>query len=152
MLQRIQTFFLLLALGCMSAFFFFPVARIILPDSEILSFHFNGIEGNHNIAGTYSTLPYMILLIIITLLSLITIFLYKKRMLQIRLCIFNIILMLGFIGLSYYYVTDIVKELHADQNYTILMVFPLAAAILSFLALRAIGRDEALVRSVDRLR
>ncbi|MDD2382096.1 MAG: DUF4293 family protein [Mariniphaga sp.] len=32
------------------------------------------------------------------------------------------------------------------------MIFPLLAVVLDYLAIRAIGKDEVLVRSMDRIR
>ena len=39
-----------------------------------------------------------------------------------------------------------------DFVYKLPIVFPVINIILTYLAIRAIGRDEALVRSLDRLR
>ena len=73
-------------------------------------------------------------------------------MLQIRLCIVNTVLLLGMQGLLYYYVTAVSKLLPANPNYNIIFIFPLVSAILTFLALRSIAKDEALIRSLERLR
>jgi hypothetical protein len=37
-------------------------------------------------------------------------------------------------------------------SFNIAVVFPLIAIILDYLAIRNIGKDEALVRSIDRIR
>jgi hypothetical protein len=36
--------------------------------------------------------------------------------------------------------------------FKVTVVFPVVAAILDFLAIRALGKDEALVRSLNRIR
>ena len=100
----------------------------------------------------YSTWPLLVILIILFALTFITIFLYKRRMIQIRLCIINTVLLVGMQGLLYYYVLAVSKLLPAHPNYSIIFIFPLVSAILSFLALRAIAKDEALIRSLERLR
>lgn len=54
---------------------------------------------------------------------------------------------------GYFYFATTIQE---TEEYTkqILLVFalPLVNIILTYLAIRAIGKDEALVRSLDRLR
>jgi hypothetical protein len=95
-------------------------------------------------------------LIIIISTSIITliasILLYKRRMLQIKVCIISIVLLLGIQGLIYYYISVSKQQLGAQFSFSIVFVFPIIAAILTYLAIRAIAKDEALVRSMDRLR
>jgi len=100
----------------------------------------------------YSLLPMMIMISIINLTTLSSIFLYKRRMLQIRFNIFNIIVQLGSIGIMFYYLSNATKQMGVDYNTKILIVLPIVAAIFTFLAVRAIAKDEALVRSISRLR
>ena len=74
-------------------------------------------------------------------------------MLQIRLSIFNIVLMIGF----YLYFGFIIFKLHPVeslqfQKVGVGIIMPIIAVILTVLAIRKIGADEALVRSLDRLR
>ena len=101
----------------------------------------------------YPTWGLFALAIVISLLALLTIFLFKKRILQIRLCVFNAILMLGFYGLFAFFCwnLDNQKEIFS-LNLKIALSFPLVSLILDYLAIRNIGADEALVRSLDRLR
>ncbi|MCK5170207.1 MAG: DUF4293 domain-containing protein, partial [Bacteroidales bacterium] len=86
------------------------------------------------------------------LISFISIFLYKKRIIQMRINSFNIILMIGYLGLNYYYIQNFSKQLDGVVSYEITTIFPFVAAILTYLAIRAIGKDEALIRSMDRIR
>lgn len=69
-----------------------------------------------------------------------------------RLNSFNIILMIGYLGLNYYYIQNFSKQLDGVVSYEITTIFPFVAAILTYLAIRAIGKDEALIRSMDRIR
>ena len=87
---------------------------------------------------------------------LVNIFLFKRRMLQIRLCAVELVLLLGsvaFIGIYYYLSTRMVSqaEFHT-QGFRIAAVFPLVALVLDYLAMRAIFKDELLVKSLDRIR
>ncbi len=153
MIQRIQTVYLLLALSFGIAILFMTQIEFTGPNG-IYELTYQGInnvnaaEVGLNIKATALS----ILLFLVPLITLISIFLFKKRILQIRLCVLNIVLSLGTIALIYYFGMVGVKELHAELQYKISMIFPFAEAILLFLAIRGIGRDEALIRSMDRIR
>jgi 4-amino-4-deoxy-L-arabinose transferase-like glycosyltransferase len=153
MIQRIQTLFLLGSLVCTGLFFFLPFGTLINKDLTETAILITGVSF-HNGANTvaYPMLPLLIMFIIINLITLTSIFLFKKRMLQIRLSIFNAIIQLGSFGMLFFYLADISKKSGLDYNTGILVILPVVAAILSFLAMRAIAKDEALVRSVSRLR
>lgn len=98
------------------------------------------------------TWPLLILTILTIVIALVTIFFYKKRMIQIRLSVFNFILLVGLEGLWGYYMYQVKSALNVPANFSIIDVFPLVAAFFTFMALRRIARDEAIVRSMDRLR
>ncbi len=94
-----------------------------------------------------------VIVALIALLSLFTIFLYKKRILQIRICIFNAVLMLGFYAFFGYMAYQINQQIpNLDFTVRIVLAFPLISLILDYLAIRNIGADETLVRSLERLR
>jgi len=69
-----------------------------------------------------------------------------------RINLINIILMIGYLGLNYYYIQSFTNQLNGVVSYKITVIFPVVAAILTYLAIRAIGKDEALIRSMDRIR
>jgi 4-amino-4-deoxy-L-arabinose transferase-like glycosyltransferase len=153
MIQRIQTLFLLGSLVCTSLFFFLPFGHLITKDLTEIAIIITGVsfpKGESVLA--YPMLPLLIMFIIINLITLASIFLFKKRMLQIRLSIFNAIVQLGSFGMLFFYLADISKKSGLDYSTGILVILPVVAAILSFLAMRAIAKDEALVRSISRLR
>jgi hypothetical protein len=105
-----------------------------------------------------STFPITILTVITGLVSFINIFLYSARNRQMRLCIFNMLLLLGLTGIIYYYFIFIKKQILgsglviADHTFKIAAIFPILSIILTYMAFRAIRRDELLVRSYERLR
>ena len=153
MLQRIQTVYLLIIVGLMVATLFLPLA-ILQAGDQFYSFDTTGVS-------TVTAEPELVypmwglfaLTAVISILALVTIFLFKKRILQIRLCVFNAILMLGFYGLFAFFVWMLEGELtDIALNLKIALSFPVIALILDYLAIRNIGADEALVRSLDRLR
>jgi len=60
--------------------------------------------------------------------------------------------MVGSIILLWYNISSFAKNNDAQIFYNIPMVIPIVTIILSYLAIRAIGKDEALIRSIDRIR
>jgi len=154
MIQRIQSVYLLAVVILISMFFFFPFASFLL-EQDMSVFHIS-IKGLIPDAGEQKTLlkviPLIILLIVIIVLTLVTIFLYKRRMFQIRFSIAIIVFLLGLQGLLYYYISVSSHMLGSKTSYSIIFVFPIISAILSYLAIRGIAKDEALIRSLDRLR
>lgn len=155
MIQRIQTLYLLLAAALMSLTLFLPLATIWQGDHEVVvkTWFADGT------VGFKAPLPlYLgIILSIATALPLVTIFLYKKRMAQIRLCVSEIVLLIGsaaFIALYCYRMCDVLAELMQELNFTLgfAALMPVVAIIPMALAIRGIARDEALVRSLDRIR
>ena len=155
MIQRIQTLYLLLATVLMSLTLFLPLATIVQGGNELVLKAFT-IDGT---LGFETTLPLYLglLLVLPTLLPLVTLFLYKKRLLQIRLCVSEIVLLVGsilFIALYCYRLCDVLSEVMKDLVFTlgIASLMPVVAIVPIVLAIRGIARDEALVRSLDRIR
>ena len=152
MIQRIQTVYLLVVTILLGSIFLFPFAELLSSDGQLFIFNFNGLS-IENEEGLYLlTIPTIILLAVTVLISFSSIFLYKKRIIQMRMNSFNIILMIGYVGLNYYYIHNFSGQLDGVVSYQVIAVFPLVAAILTYLAIRSIGKDEALIRSVDRIR
>ena len=154
MVQRIQTVYLLIIVALTTATLFMPLASVRMNDI-FFSFNASGLNTLTKPSElVYPTWALMALTAVIALIACITIFLYKNRMLQIRLCVFNAILLLGFYGLFTFFllkIVDLTDSIHAG-NMRIALVFPLICLILDYLAIRNIGADEMLVRSLDRLR
>ncbi|MCQ2368968.1 MAG: DUF4293 domain-containing protein [Paludibacteraceae bacterium] len=98
------------------------------------------------------TVPYSALIVIMPCVSLASIFLYKKRVLQMRLNSFNIIIMILTALLCVFYLYIQRKSTNAEIAILLPAVILPVNIILSYLAIRAIGKDEVLVRSLDRLR
>ncbi len=109
-------------------------------------------------AKLLTSFPITILTVIIGLVSFINIFFYTARNRQMRICIFNILLLLGLSGLLYFYFTFIKKQIIGsglvivDHTFKIAVILPVLSIILTYMAFRSIRRDELLVRSYERLR
>ena len=137
-----------------AAMLFMPLATIQL-DGLLYSLDTSGLNTMTTPSElVYSAWALMALPAVISIAALTAIFLYKKRIKQIRICVFNAILLIGFYGLFAFILWKIFG-LAGDfrvSNVRIALTFPLISLILSYLAIRSIGADEMLVKSLDRLR
>lgn len=155
MIQRIQSFYLLVVVVLSTITLFSPVAGLQQESTAMIyELNFRGLfaleTGGHIfVANTWVMTAISVL---IPLIAFITLFLFKKRMLQIRLTIFNLVLMAGYYGLLFIYLWQYGKSLEAKLFLEVVSAFPLVNIVLSVLALRAIGKDEALIKSLNRLR
>jgi len=154
MIQRIQSIYLLLVLILGVLCFFIPYATFYVSGLNVASIVANGVVFNQYAAVSASI--NMTLLVIITfaiiLLTLIIIFLYKKRILQLKLIKLNMVFVIGsFISMFLY--ADIIKTaINADLKYYFAAAFPIISLVLLYLAHEAIKKDEELVKAADRLR
>jgi len=147
MIQRIQTIFIFLAAVLTAALLKLKFADLLVGD-KLYQFTARGIISGEEIK--YNGWPVMGFIGLITLIHLIVIFLYKKRILQIRILGFSIILLLGLTGVLFYFMYAGFDQI--SVVFKIPMAFPLIAVILDYLAIRSIGKDEALIRSLNRIR
>ena len=135
MLQRIQIFYLFLSALCSGVLYF------ILPLSIIELKPYFAQERPEFLA----------LFIASTLLSVIAIFKFKSRQTQFVLGRVNILLNLILLGLFIYRLFNLPAEfLNFEKGPA--MFLPIISVVLLALANKAIKKDEALVKSVDRLR
>ncbi len=150
MIQRIQSVYLFAVTILMVVCMCNPVGSVIVGENEISEFSNLCITTVQGVKD-YAPWALFVLLLLVAVLSFTTIFLFKKRMLQIRLTIFSSILLVG------YYVTLVVfiTMMLSDETSFVpswMVCLPFAALVLNWLAIRSIGADEALVKAYDRLR
>lgn len=151
MIQRVQTIYLILAEILLTAMFFLPLAQMITPEGESFVLTWNGIQSSESqlVLNAY---PLAILLSAILILNMVIIFLYKNRVMQMRICIYNILLMAGALVMIWFYSYQAGKEFQVEKFFKIPALFPIMAAFLTFLAFRSIRKDELLIKSIDRIR
>lgn len=147
MIQRIQTVYLLLAGLLTASLYFLDFAELVI-DDELFVFNILGISSGENII--FNGLPILAFTGLIVVLHFVIIFMYKKRVRQMRITTFTILLLLGLTGVMFYFSYFAFEG--ASVAYKIPMAFPLVAVILDYLAIRGIGKDEALIRSMNRIR
>ncbi len=137
MWQRLQTLFLAIATGLVVAMFF-----------SIKSFTV-GPAGVHVDEVKYvQFVPYLVLLIVVTILQLIALFTFNVRILQMRTAVLAALILIAlqaWIAVDYFTADDL-------RIFRYTAVFPLVAAILDAIAARYILRDQLVVESITRLR
>ena len=147
MIQRIQSVYLLIVTGLLIAALCLPVGSFIDPTgAHVFKPLRIAMEG-----GYQYTWGLFCILLLSVIIAFATIFLFKNRMLQIRMTIFNSLLLVGYyIALGAFYWALKGDFAAFDMHFAI--CFPLVGIILNYLAIRDIGRDEVMVRAADRLR
>ena len=149
MIQRIQSIYLLVVTILMVICMCSSVGSIITSTNEISEF------GNLFITlpdGTKDYAPWalFVILLVVAVLAFGTIFLFKKRMLQIRLTIFSTVVLIGYYLALVAYIFMLAEDTSFTPSWTICL--PFVGIILNWVAIRGIGADEALVKAYDRLR
>lgn len=162
MIQRIQTLFLVIALGAIAGCFFIPF------------WTYNGIDGSYSFEVTLfavkyiqgsaqnvfintepvKTLPILVIICVNAILVIAGMFYYKNRLTQIKINNYNIFLTLIFIGTIYLWIPYMVDERvpTATASWQYGLILPLITFLALILANRFIKKDEKLVKSADRLR
>jgi hypothetical protein len=151
MIQRIQSVFLFVSLCFLAPMFFMPSASLISNGGEIYTFNLTGFSqtGQEETVHVSRQISLMLFGILICVLNFITIFMYRRRVLQLRLCIYNIILIIGLLGVMLYVIHVTPKD---TVHFSLPIVFPVVSGILHYLAFRGIRRDELMVQALNRLR
>lgn len=155
MIQRIQTLYLLGVVVLTTLMIFLPLAYFV-GGEETFNLYGYGLRSVASGEMYKSTIILTITLVAAALLPLVNIFLYKRRMTQVRYCIVEFVLLVGaviMLAVHYYLFYRVFADFdfHA-QGMKVTMLLPVAALFLNCLAMRAIAADEVLVRSVDRIR
>lgn len=166
MIQRIQSIYLFLTTALMAVFLFLPIAQFDTTDG-IYSFTAQGISTveamttpvQDSAAAVTQTSVFtptwgvFVLGTVIAVLSFITIFLYKNRPTQARICMINAFFLVTFYIVIFLSGYTFREDLSASNiSWTAYIVMPFVALILDILAYKAINKDERLVRSLDRIR
>jgi peptidoglycan/LPS O-acetylase OafA/YrhL len=136
MIQRIQSIYLLIVVLLTA------VAPFFLP-----------IWSTEEGTSIFALDQYMVMTFFMAsaLLALLTIFMFKKRKLQFVLGRLNIILNFILLGFFVYWSLSVPGEMQISEK-GIGMLIPVLSIVFLVLANKAVKKDEALVKSADRLR
>ena len=137
MIQRIQTIWLLLAAVCV--FLTLKFSTYVGTNKDLIPSSFlNGI----------ATFPLIFVTLAVGILTLITIFLYKNRKLQLRLTILAVLLEAGLIFLYYKEIQTFIGK----GTFSIYAILHVGVVVFLILAARGINSDNKLIKDSNRLR
>ena len=157
MIQRIQTIYLLVAAICSVVCLSLPLGRYV--DDGLLTAKLYNLcimqMGGAEHVFSFAAVPLFVILLLVVVISLYTIFMYRNRKLQMRLCSFSSLLVIG-----WYIVYAVLAKLWGGSIDVTSLSFapgvgaalPAVALIFNLMARRAINADEKLVRAADRIR
>lgn len=86
------------------------------------------------------------------LLNVVSLFLYRRRRLQMRLVGVSAGVELGVCAMLVYVSFQVSGAMGSTMHFHLRWLLPVAAAVLDFLAYRRIRYDDMLLRSLERLR
>lgn len=162
MIQRKQSLYLFLVTILCALPLIFPLANFALEVPLEASSIGNSDGGVYTVWGLAfehgepATAYYHgILAILATLLPALSIFLYKKRELQMRLCVVEGIFILGLIGfeiIGYYKLVSALAMSPYVIDFSYVAVAPLLAIFFVVMAYKGVLRDIVLLRNADRIR
>lgn len=151
MFQRIQTLWMLLSLIAMVTFSFINIFSFPIFGKEISAsvydLTFGGLHNFVNYFDFWGSWILGILTYMYMVLVAVSLFLFKKRILQARILTFSTILLVFLIGIVIYVYFKLKYASYGFGN-----IFSFLPVVFNILAIRGIYFDEALVRSMNRLR
>ena len=135
MIQRIQSLYLLAVAALMTAAIFTPLAYFAAGVEEYKLYAFS-LQGAQE---SYSTIYMGIIVALAAIIPAVNIFLFKNRLLQIRLCAVELMLLVGsaiFMAIYYFLSNRMFSQLEfSAHGFHIAIIFPLIALVLDYLAL-----------------
>lgn len=150
-IQRWQSVYLLIAAILMACYAFFPIAgtdsiELSLSGCEYVSSGVSNVV-DADVLQEVLMWPFLSLTILISALSLVSIFKFKNLKLQKTLCsvciVLTVVLMASLVVLLYG---------QTDINFYYSNLLPLLAVVAYVLAIRGISKDQKTLSSYDRLR
>ena len=156
MIQRIQTLYMSIVVVASMSLFYFPITKYLNDVRGTYVFFITGVKYMIDPPITVNfwlTFPLLLLVVISLFLILAAIFLYKKRSLQLWFVNISFLLHVALIILVFfYYIGHFESMFNTNPSYQFGIFIPLVSLVCIILASRAIRKDEALVKSADRLR
>jgi len=146
MIQRIQSIYLLIVTGLLIAAMCLPVGQFIASDG-VTAYVFKPLGVTLTEDAFQSTWGLFGILFLSTVVAFCTIFLFRNRMLQVR------ILLIGYYAAFFVFMFMLKDDLDA-MTFQLgwALCLPAISIILNYLSFRAIYRDEVMVKAADRLR
>ena len=110
-------------------------------------------------SGLVAIWPLSVLAAVVLAVAVVSIFLFKNRVLQMRVVAVGFLLNVVYVFLVFFWAVDSFDEAvrnllkcSLEMSYSVATWTPCVSIVMLLLAQRAIKRDEAKVRAADRLR
>lgn len=156
MIQRKQTIFLLLAIIAYLFCLFLPIAGYEPKGMgvEIALYNLGVVDANEGIRLKEICIPFCLLLSVSTILSAVTIFLFKNRSLQSTLCSMALLFTVLWIVDYVLFFAGIIAIPGVEGKFEVHFAacLPIVSIVLLAMAKKGINDDERLVRAADRIR
>lgn len=180
MIQRIQSFWLVLAACCIALCFMFPVAQYQLsipstqqtvearldliaksnPDMLVQMQNIEPVVTFSQRDSGFQTWLLIVVAALVGVMTLLCIFMYSNRVRQMRMVAVAFLLNVAYVFLLFFWAVDafgknVVQYFHCGDlqvTWYIGAYAPIVSLVFLILAHRGIKKDEATVRAADRLR
>ena len=156
MKQRQQTLFLLVAVILSALCRVLPV-RSGEPKgmgADSLVYNLGVVMGDGGLAVSTTCIPLFVLLSVTAILSLVTIFLYKNRKVQMSICknamLLNVLWLIDYVLILFGIIP--IPEIEGKVSIEFAACLPIVSIILLAMAYKGINDDEKLVKAADRIR
>lgn len=151
MIQRIQSLYFLFAAILAFVMYLFPLVNYS-GESLNLQLFVCHIEGDESYKEMLNLIPLTFLPILSVLVSLLSIFSFKNRSLQIKLGKLNMAIMLVVLIIGSIYFIKLNQIVSATGVPGFSSILPVLIIILTYMATKAVKKDDNLVKSADRIR
>lgn len=153
MIQRIQSLYILAAIVALGTLFFVDLGQLSGEEGLFNVMHYGVVDVTNGGEDVITYLfPLASVLGVTSILALIDLFLFKNRMLQMRVATITAALSIASAIMMVLTNAVVASTLDMSWSFHWTVVLPIAAALLMVLAYRKISDDEALIRSLNRLR
>lgn len=151
MIQRKQSVYLLVAVIVLICALCLPLGYFVGADQvDALAFKPLGvIQADGSLLSTWGVFS---LLLLSAVVSFCTIFLFRNRRLQMRMIVFNVVVLVAYFFVLLLFISTLKSDLNSSFQLNWALCLPVVAIILNWLAFGAIRQDDQLVKAADRIR
>ena len=155
MIQRVQTLYLLISIIICIVLLYLPMGHLMLnEEATYFIYGFVSAVTGETLVHVYLT---EIVFLVVLLLQMLSIFSYKNRLRQAMMAQVSLVLLV-LLAVSVLMAPDLFgliplvegNKINLEFNWNIILVA--IPWVVTYLAIRSIKKDEALVRSADRMR
>ena len=151
MIQRKQSVYLLVAVIVLICALCLPLGYFVGADQvDALAFKPLGvIQADGSLLSTWGVFS---LLLLSAVVSFCTIFLFRNRRLQMRMIVFNVVVLVAYFFVLLLFISTLKSDLNSSFQLNWALCLPVGDIILNGLAFGSIRQDDQLVKAADRIR